>query len=304
MNAVRIEAEPPTSRKVLLIGGTGYIGSSLCCCLASGGFSFDTVDLELRGNPVNADNYKIDYQYLTASFLSSYSAVILLAGHSNVVQSLRDPYGAFENNLVKFTDLLSKLTGQKLIYASSSSVYTGVGGQAVDESWQTFNFMNMYDFTKYACDAVSRMLYENSYALRFGTVCGPSQNLRLDLMINRMVWSGITRGKIQMSNPHVSRPILGIRDLARAVELILTGPDSPGIYNLSSFNGTVTEIAEEVAAILNCDIERMPDSPTYNFSMENHKITTHYGFQPAESVASIVQGLLKLHESTNLRSFE
>jgi len=116
----------------------------------------------------------------------------------------------------------------------------------------------MYDFTKYASDAVSKLLYENFYALRFGTVCGPSENIRLDVMINKMVWSGLTRGKIEISNPQISRPILGIHDLCRAVELIVTGGDTPGIYNLSSFNTKVGSLGVEVAKILGCAIELLP----------------------------------------------
>jgi nucleoside-diphosphate-sugar epimerase len=300
----RATSSPASRERVLLIGGTGYIGSRLYRFLKLAEFEVDTVDLELRGNRVNVDNHKIDFQYLTAAFLSRYSDIILLAGHSNVAQSVNDPYGAFENNLVKFTNLLAKLNGQRLVYASSSSIYTGIGGKIVNESWQTFNFMNMYDFTKYACDAVSKMLYQNFYALRFGTVCGPSENLRLDLMINRMVWSAVTRGKIQVANPQIRRPILGIGDLCRAVELILRGPDDPGIYNLASFNTTVGEVAAEVCAILGCGIERLPESPTYDFSMENNKIALSYGFQPAESVGTIVDDLLRLHDERDLRSLE
>jgi nucleoside-diphosphate-sugar epimerase len=289
--------------KLLLLGGTGYIGSRLYRYLASRGMAVDTVDLELRGNRVNPDNIKMDYQYLTAQFLSGYGTVVLLAAHANVAQSLQDPYGAFENNLVKFANLISKLSGQRLIYASSSSVYSGVGGQVVDESWSTFNFVNMYDFTKYACDAVSQMLYGNFYALRFGTVCGASENLRLDLMINRMVWSGLTQRRVNVSNPQVRRPILGIEDLCRAVELIVRGADRPGIYNLCSFNTTVAEVGRVVADILGCDVQQGAASPTYDFSMENGKIALEYGFRAEESVPTIVEGLVRLHRTVGLDGF-
>jgi nucleoside-diphosphate-sugar epimerase len=288
----------------LLIGGTGYIGSALFRHLTNLGLAVDTVDQELRGNRVNGRNIRTDFQHLTASFLGQYATIVLLAGHSNVRQSVDDPYGAFDNNLVSFKTLLSKLNGQRLIYASSSSIYTGVGGQIVDENWQTFRFMNMYDFTKYACDAVSRLLYENSYALRFGTVNGPSENLRLDLMINRMVWAGLTRGKIQMSNPGIRRPILGINDLCRTVEVMVSGPDQPGIYNVASFNTTVEEVASEVSAALGCEIERLPDSSTYDFSMEVKKLTQIYGIRPRETVRSIVADLVRFHQERDLRNFE
>jgi nucleoside-diphosphate-sugar epimerase len=289
---------------VLLIGGTGYIGSAVFRHLTAAGLSVETADLELRGNRVNGRNHKVNFQHLTASFLARYPTIILLAGHSNVRQAVEDPYGAFDNNLVSFKDLLAKLNGQRLIYASSSSVYTGVGGQVVDENWQTFNFQNMYDFTKYACDAVCRLLYQNSYALRFGTVNGPSENIRLDLMINRMVWAGLTRGKVQMANPAIRRPILGIGDLCRTVKKIVTGPDQPGIYNLASFNTTVGEVAETVAGIIGCGIEHLPPSPTYDFSMEVAKVQKVYGITPRETIQSIARDLIAFHRDHDLRNYE
>lgn len=290
--------------RVLIIGGTGYIGSAVFRHFESAGLEVDTVDQELRGNRVNGRNYRADFQHLTASFLANYETVVLLAGHSNVRQSVQDPYGAFDNNIVSFKTLLSKLNNQRLIYASSSSIYTGVGGQIVDENWKTFNFMNMYDFSKYACDAVSQLLYQNFYALRFGTVNGPSENIRLDLMINRMVWSGLTRGKVQMSNPTVRRPILGIRDLCRSIETIVRGPDVPGIYNLASFNTTVEQVAKAVSVAIGCEIEHLPDSNSYDFSMHLNKLQDVYKIEPQETLDSIIQDLIAFHKARDMRNFE
>lgn len=290
--------------RVLVIGGTGYIGSAVYRHLTAAGIAVDTVDRELRGNRVNHRNLRCDFQDLTEAFLADYPAVILLAGHSNVAQAVADPYGAFDNNLTAFRDLLAKLRGQRLIYASSSSIYTGVGGQIVDESWKTFNFMNMYDFSKYACDAISSLLYRNFYALRFGTVNGPSENLRLDLMINRMVWSGLTRGRVQMSNPLVRRPILGMTDLCRAIQAIVTGPDAPGIYNVASFNTTVADAAAAVAGAIGCSIEEMPPSPTYDFTMGVKKLTDVFGVEPRQTVRSLIHDLIAWHHEHDLGSFE
>jgi len=289
---------------VLVIGGTGYIGSAIYRHLTAAGITVDTVDQELRGNRINGRNVRCDFQHLTASYLADYPTIVLLAGHSNVRQAVTDPYGAFDNNLVSFKNLLSKLRDQRLIYASSSSIYTGVGGQVVDESWKTFNFMNMYDFSKYACDAVSSLLYRNFFALRFGTVNGPSENLRLDLMINRMVWSGLTRGKVQMSNPLVRRPILGITDLCRTVQAIATGPDLPGIYNVASFNTTVEQAAHAVAAAIGCPIEHLPDTPTYDFTMQVKKLTDVFGVEPMQTLESLIQDLMAFHRDHDLRNFE
>jgi nucleoside-diphosphate-sugar epimerase len=280
---------------VLIIGGTGYIGSAVYRHLLRAGIDVDTVDQELRGNRCNERNIRRAFQDLSEAFLAEYSTIILLAGHSSVASAVNDPFGAFDNNLVAFRDLLAKLRGQRLIYASSSSVYTGVGGQLVDENWRTFNFMNMYDFSKYACDAVSHLLYRNFCSLRFGTVNGPSDNMRLDLMINRMVWSGMTLGRVRMSNPEVRRPILGMTDLCRAVEAIVRGPDRPGIYNVASFNTTVAAAANAVAARIGCPIETMPPSPTYDFTMRIGKLRDVYGTEPRETLQSVIEDLIAWH---------
>jgi UDP-glucose 4-epimerase len=278
---------------LLIIGGTGYIGSQLYWRLITNYEKVDTVDVENRGNFVNSKNLKLDYNHLTANQLRAYDVIILLAGHSNVRQSIEDPFGAIDNNLAKFVNLIGKLDEQKLLYASSSSVYTGVGGTAVDESWNTFNFSNMYDFTKYACDGISSLLYKNSYALRFGTVCGTSPNIRPDLMINAMVKSGLETGTVRIFNGHVRRPILGINDLCDAVERILSSGAEPGIYNLCSFNATVNEIATRVARRLGCDTVELPPTDTYDFSMENRKAVSAFGFAPKATVESLVDELVQ-----------
>jgi nucleoside-diphosphate-sugar epimerase len=128
---------------VLIIGGVGYVGSALFRGLTASGFEVDTVDQELRGNRVNGRNVRADFQHLTASFLGKYSTIILLAGHSNVGQSVKDPYGAFDNNLVSFKTLLSKLNNQRLIYASSSSIYwcRGTGRRRKLENIQFYEYV-------------------------------------------------------------------------------------------------------------------------------------------------------------------
>ena len=54
--------------RVLVIGGTGYIGSAVYRHLAATGIAVDTVDRELRGNRVNERNLRCDFQELTPAF--------------------------------------------------------------------------------------------------------------------------------------------------------------------------------------------------------------------------------------------
>lgn len=261
---------------VLIIGACGYVGSAVYKHLKSKGHEVDAVDLELRGNP-GIENRKTDYRRV--SHLKSYDAIVWLAGHSSVGQSRAQPVEAFDNNLVGLVRLATKLTGQPLIYASSASVYAIKGGR----------YDNMYDLTKHAGDAALRLVYNNAFGLRFGTVCGVSPNMRWDVMVNGMVRDAVTKGTVYMRNPEIRRPILGMHDLCTAIEVTLNGNLMPGCYNVSSFSGTVGSIAHKVAAMMCVPVEELGGeaTPAYDFEMPS-------SFIPRETLESIVDEIRQL----------
>ena len=288
-------------RSVLVIGGCGYIGSRLVSHLVGGGWNVDSIDLEWFGNPAGIRSRRVDYRHLHPRQLDGYEQIILLAGHSSVRMATDDPRTAFDNNVVGFLRLLDILGDRKLIYAGSSSVYSGSGARIVDESWSTFDVGNMYDLTKYTADGLAAISGCRTYGLRFGTVNGASPNLRPDVVINAMVTAALRDGAITVFNRHIHRPILGLRDLCRAVEALLGRDGTPGAYNLSSFTTTVGAIAEDVAKILDVPIRCAADRPTYDFSMTSAKFQSDFEFEFQDSVASIVDDLLALHRAGGLR---
>ncbi|MDE2020212.1 MAG: SDR family oxidoreductase, partial [Patescibacteria group bacterium] len=204
---------------ICLIGGCGYIGSRLFQHL-SRHHRVSSFDLELRGNPGRIRNVRSDYRNL--KYFRQFDAVILLAGHSSVGACERDHYGAMSNNLFGPIELAQKLGRQVFIYASSASVYSSSDGKRE----------NVYDFTKAACDEAMRLIHPSHYALRFGTVCGPSPNMRLDLMLNAMVHGAIIKNSITMQNPDIKRPLLGMDDLCAVVDRCLLREPPYGQQNL------------------------------------------------------------------------
>ena len=284
------------------MGGCGYIGSALFQYLCAKGIKVDTVDSELFGNNSNPNNIKMDFDKLTKENLSQYSTVVLLAAHSSVPMAAAFPADALENNLVKFQRLLDKLDKQTFIYASSSSVYSGSGSLAVNEDWQNFKPNTVYDLTKYANDALASFTNLNYYGLRFGTVCGASPNLRTELMLNSMFVKAMQHGQIFVQNKNIHRPILGIQDLCRSLELIIrcSGKAERGVYNLASFNTTVLQIAQAVQEITGAEIVFGLDTPTYDFSLSTKKFEKTFGYQFKETPFSIVSQLKEQRETMGL----
>ena len=96
--------------KVLILGGTGYIGSYLSTHLRNHG-----MEVECYGNR------GVDYNELGRIYLQQFSHIILLAGHSSV-QCCDGPVSSpWKNNVRNFKNLVDKVTEkQTIIYASSA----------------------------------------------------------------------------------------------------------------------------------------------------------------------------------------
>ena len=105
-------------KKILLVGGCGYIGSALYLYLKKRNYDVHTVDLEYFGNfndNENLSNFKTDYDLLSKKYLDSFDVVVLTAGNSSV-KLCSDLYDSFNNNVIKFANLMKKLNKQKFIY--------------------------------------------------------------------------------------------------------------------------------------------------------------------------------------------
>lgn len=286
-------------KRVLILGGCGYIGSALYLHLKNQ-YQLDTVDLTWFGNAVNPANQKRDYRDLSSAELKNYDSVVLVAAHSSAPMCTHDRIGAFRNNCLNFIELLSKLTGQQLIYASSSCVYNGAGAVPVSEDWGYFRPTDDLTISKLIMDGYAPMSNVEYYGLRFGSVSGYSPNFRGDLMINRMTYCAMKEGKLNVFNGSVFRPILGIRDLTRAVSKILEGGDRRGIYNVASFNARIIDIAKAVAARFGAKVESIEGPPTYDFSIDSTKFQRTFDITLEETVDTIIDGLIQNKDSLRL----
>lgn len=287
-------------KKVLILGGNGYIGSRLRQVLRDHHF-VKSNDICWFAHDETSD--RRDYHKYTSEELAEFEVIVVLAGHSSVPSCIGALPGPWLNNVTNFTDLLAKTTDQLIIYASSASVYgNSKPGERHNETNTQFTPVNNYDVTKYALDqqaVIANLRGRRVIGLRFGTVNGWAPNLRVDVMINSMYHS-VQNGKgIQVSNRHISRAILGIEDLCRAVKCCIDKP-IPGIYNLASFNATVGEIAQAVKLKLGIDIvDRGTTANAYDFALDTGLFEQTFDFTFTETPATIVDSLLEHYgEST------
>jgi nucleoside-diphosphate-sugar epimerase len=279
------------SKKVLLLGGDGYIGSV---------FSNTRKDITSIDIGWFSHSESMDFNSLDKDFISNFSDIVLLAGHSSVLMCKGDFVSTFNNNIRNFGSLLNKIDNQKIIYASSSSIYNGCVGQA-DETFTEFKGTNEYDISKYTIDLLARMSKKNYYGLRFGTVNGPSNNMRWELMINKMVIDSIMTGNITLYNKDVRRPILNIETIPECINLIIDSDKIlNGYYNLCNTNSTIGQYAFMVKSVLkqelglDINIIDNGNTETYDFAMSNKKFSETYNYSFDEDLKPIISKLAKI----------
>lgn len=277
--------------KVLVIGGEGYIGSYLYTYLQSQGIEVDRYG-----------SRQTDYNNLGRIYLSTFTHIVLLAGHSSVQCCDGPLLSPWKNNIRNFNNLVNKLNdSQTLIYASSASVY---GNKDVNylytEDEISVEYVNNYDLTKVSLDLLAMKLMNeghNLVGLRFGTVNGSSEVIRRDLMINSMVWSALNKGEINITNKDVKRPILSVRDLSRAVHSIIVSNTRKEIFNLASFNSTVGEIAAVVSDLTKVKIVDNGTAVTYNFAIDNSKFKRLNSFTFEDTISTVVEDVIDCYKN-------
>lgn len=232
-----------------------------------------------------------------------YDTIILLAGHSSMPMGRDDPQGAWQQNVIRFKELLDNLRDdQRLIYASSASVYNNIKSTPTEDCKEV-DVMNMYDLSKWIIDQLAIQAGKHTYGLRFCTVNGYAPTLRVDLMLNKMVESA-KEGKVTIKNADLTRPILDIQDLVRGIKTIVESKeDHRGIYNFCSLNGhTVRDYAEAVTKRFGGVVEDLGEEPHYVYGADTTKFEKTYNFEFKGTLESIVESLAKEPEQKVIRT--
>jgi nucleoside-diphosphate-sugar epimerase len=275
----------------MILGSQGYVGSALVTSLAAAGVAVIGVDVGPPTGPGPDTWLRKPFQDLTAEELAACGSVVLVAGHSSVAACEGAPAEAFTNNVAGFVRLVEKLRGQKLVFASTVSVYVHTAGRLAREADPLPEPVCHYDFHKQTIERFARLAYRNSFALRFGTVCGPAPHARPDLLLNSLVRAAVCDGRVEVANPAASRALLGIGDLCRAVEAILTRPVPPGCYNLASANARVGELADYVARRFRVPCRAVERPTPYDIRVDTEKFRAAAGLEFRDTIETLVEAL-------------
>jgi len=194
---------------------------------------------------------------------------------------------------------------RRFVFASSCSVY-GLAEGAARRETDPLNPLTAYARSKIATEEGLRQMERGGMAavcLRFATACGMSPRLRLDLVLNDFVAGAMAGGEVTvLSDGSPWRPLIEVRDMARAIEWALVGEGAgpPGGFlsvNAGSddWNVQVRDLATAVAAEIpgtrvSINADAPPDKRSYrvDFGLFRRLAPDH---QPRVTLPEAVRGL-------------
>ncbi len=302
-------------KNILLAGGAGYIGTELCKRLMKLDYDITVIDNLWFGNNLDPKIKLIqkDIFKVNSKDLEGFDIVIFLAGVSNDPMAEFSPSENFIQNAAcpAYLSYESKRAGVKrFIYASSCSVYGYTVDELYDESSPT-TCAYPYGISKLQGENGVMQLADEKFSvisLRQGTVCGYSDRMRFDLVVNTMFKNALMHGEITVNNPSIWRPIFHIQDACTAYIRAIQAPDNiSGIFNVASDNYTLGQIGDvvsvEMSKLLDKEIKvhinDVKDFRNYKVSIQHAKLTL--GFTPIYTVKDIILDLFQKTASlTNL----
>lgn len=308
--------------KIAVTGAAGYVGNVVCRDLLEKGYKVKAIDNFHKGhadallslvNNQQFEFYKGDVTCLDQmeSLLSDVDGIIHLAAIVGFPACDAQPALASAVNCEGTKNVLlaavKHVPSCPLVYASTGSVYGAVDGICTEESPK--NTKTLYGITKLMAEEYV-MSYPNTVSLRFATGFGCSPCMRVNLLVNDLVYQAVTNGVLNVFEGNANRTFIHVRDMSRAIilslEKLMNYDLSHKVYNVGDNNMNITKIglANLISEITGCKVftsEFGKDKDCRDYIVDYSKINSE-GFNCTISITEGIKELIKTSSILQMRN--
>ncbi len=304
-------------KRIILCGGSGYIGTKLTQVL------IDKTDYEL----VIID--RLDFK-LNSEFKQKYYDLDRVTFHQKDIRDLEfmkdvlqsddyvvnlaalvgeplckiKPEEAVEVNFEaakNLADLCKEKNIKKFIQLSTCSNY-GQAKEMVDEDGELFP-TSLYAETKVNLEKYLIKNISNATVLRCATAYGLSVGrMRFDLLVSDFIKEAWLEKQINVFMPEVHRPIVHVSDISDAILLCIEHEGNLSrVYNVGSSiqNYTKRQIAEKVANRLNVSLNIVEKVDKRDYIVNFDKIKNELNFSTKFLAEDGIEEMVKILEDGN-----
>jgi len=298
-------------KRIVLIGGGGYVGTQLSHKLLDVGCAVTVFDTfwfgDFLGEHPRLTKIRGDIRDDEAvrRAVTGQDAMALMACLSN------DPMSDIDAELTKSInyDASARTVSRareagvgRCVYASSSSVY---GTQDVPRVTEDIPLkpITLYSRYKAEMEEIVNGAGNDDFtvvSIRSATVCGYSPRMRLDLLMNLFAYLATKSGVISVEGGDQVRPLIHISDIVDFYCLLLHLPHKlihRQAYNVSAGNFTVREVAELTRKFIPCELEYVEVVDRRSYPLCSERAADELGFRTRHTIEDAIVEVQQAMES-------
>jgi dTDP-glucose 4,6-dehydratase len=305
--------------KLLVTGGSGFIGSNLICDILSSD-DFDEIinidNLSYGSNPANLKDVEGDKRYsfvrgditdynIVYKLVSEVDMVINVAAESHVDRSISDPWSFYKSNTEGAVTILEGIrkSGRnvRMVQVSTDEVYSDIAEGSYSEE-DRLKPSSPYSASKASADLFC-LAYHRTYGLDV-MITRSVNNYGYFQFPEKLIPKTIIRAHLGLKVPIYGkgenvRDWLFVEDHCKALKLVLEKGRTGEIYNISTDseidNLTVVKKILEIMGKSEFMIEFVEDRPGHDirYSLDSTKIRKELGWRPKYSFDKALKDTVK-----------